>query len=176
MSKMIPVTKLTANFLHQQIEELMQAISEANGTVLALICHNHRTNQSLFNKIPTLANKPWRTSNDLFLLYDYGQIVKNIRNNWITEKTQELVYDDDGVTKTAKWSHLIELYKAEASDSILQLSKLTEKSVTPKHTEKQSVPLCLQVFCDETATALLTHSATKDLDGMKRLLLLSRRW
>ena len=167
LSKMIPVTKLTANFLRKQIDELMLAISESNGTVLALICDNNRTNQSLFNKIPTLPNKPWRTSKDLFLLYDYVHIVKNIRNNWLTEKTHELVYDDDGVLKTAKWSHLIELYKAEAIDPILRLSKLTEKSVAPKHTEKQSVPLCLHVFCDETATALLTHSATKDLEGIE---------
>ena len=37
----------------------------------------------------------------------------------------------------------------------------------PKHTEKQSVPLCLQVFCEETATALLTHSSTKNEEGIQ---------
>ena len=146
---------------------MMEAITEAGGTVRALICDNNRTNQALFRKIPTIANKPWRTAQDVFLLYDYVHIIKNIRNNWLTEKTHELVYYDDGVAKTAKWSHLLKLYKAEAQDPIVRLSKLTEKSVTPKHTEKQSVPLCLQVFCDETATALRTHTATKDEDGIE---------
>lgn len=78
-----------------------------------------------------------------------------------------MVYEDNGVSKTAKWSHLLQLYRAESSqDPILKLSRLNEKSVMPKHTEKQSVPLCLQVFCDETATALLTHSATKNETGI----------
>ena len=44
----------------------------------------------------------------------------------------------------------------------MRLTKLT-----PKHTEKQSVPLCLQIFCDETDTALRTHTATKDEDGIE---------
>ena len=89
------------------------------------------------------------------------------RTSVTTEKTHELVYHDNGVRKTAKWSHLLLLYKAEANQPLLQLSRLSEKSVTPKHTEKQSVPLCLQVFCDETAAALRTHSATKDEEGIE---------
>ena len=99
-------------------------------------------------------------------------ISKNIRNNWMTEKTGELVYEDNGVLKTAKWDHLLQLYRAESSqDSILKLSRLNEKSVMPKHTEKQSVSLCLQVFCDETAKALLTHSATKNETGIEETAL-----
>ena len=132
-----------------------------------MICDNNRTNQSLFNKMTTVAGKPWRTPENVFLLFDYVHIMKNIRNNWLTEKTGELVYDDGGVKKTAKWEHIIQLFKAEQGDPLLRLSKLTEKSVMPKHTEKQSVPLCLQVFCDETAVALLTHSATKNEEGIQ---------
>ena len=61
-------------------------VASIGGTVLALICDNNRTNQSLFNKIPTVKDKPWRTPNNMFLLYDYVHIIKNIRNNWLTEK------------------------------------------------------------------------------------------
>ena len=167
LSKMIPVTKMTRAFLSEQIDITLEAIISAGGTVQAMICDNNRTNQSLFNKIKTVDGKPWRTPNDMFLLFDYVHIMKNIRNNWLTEKTGELVYDDGGVKKTAKWSHITQLFKAEVGDPLLRMSKLTEKSVMPKHTEKQSVPLCLQVFCDETAVALLSHSATKNEEGIQ---------
>ena len=102
LSKMIPVTKMTSDFLREQIDQLMLAITESNGNVLALICDNNRTNQALFRKIPTIPKKPWRTPNDLFLLYDYVHIMKNIPNNWYTEPTRELVYDDAGKSKTEK--------------------------------------------------------------------------
>ena len=166
LSKMIPVSKMNRAFLSGQIDIIMEAIVSAGGTAKAMICDNNRTNQSLFNKIKTVEGKPWRTSNNMFLLFDYVHIMKNIRNNWLTEKTGELVYDDNGTKKTAKWSHITQLFKAEVADPLLRLSKLTEKSVMPKHTEKQSVPICLQVFCDETATALLTHSATKNEENI----------
>ena len=75
----------------------------------------------------------------------------------------------DGKTKVANWFHLITLYKAEEINNggCIQLSRLNESAVMPKHTEKQSVYRCLRVFCLETANALLTHPATKDMDGVK---------
>ena len=168
LSKMVPVAKLNVDFLLEQINELISSITSSNGSVIAFICDGNRTNQSVFKRFTTVDDKPWRASNNLFLLFDYVHISKNIRNNWMTEKTGELVYEDNGVLKTAKWDHLLQLYRAESSqDPILKLSRLNEKSVMPKHTEKQSVSLCLQVFCDETATALLTHSATKNETGIE---------
>jgi hypothetical protein len=91
LAKMIPVTKLTSNFLNEQTEMIMEAITEAGGTVRALICNNNRTNQALFRKIPTIANKPWRTAQDVFLLYDYVHIIKNI--------TEQLAYREDSRTR-----------------------------------------------------------------------------
>ena len=172
LSIMVPVAKLNVDFLLEQINELISSITSSNGSVIALICDGNRTNQSFFKRFTTVDNKPWRASNNLFLLFDYVHISKNIINNWMTEKTGEMVYEDNGVLKTAKWDHLLQLYRAESSqDPILKLSRLNEKSVMPKHTEKQSVSLCLQVFCDETATALLTHSATKNETGIEETVL-----
>ena len=163
---MIPVSKLNGEFLAAQLGLTVDAIKSSCGPVLALICDN-RTNQSLFRKIiPTVENKPWLSKDNYFLLFDYVYLVKSIRNNWLTEKTGELVFEHYGDLQIAKWEHLWQLQAAEAAQPLLRLSKLTEKSVTPKHTEKQSVPLCLQVFCGETATALLTHSSTKDIEGI----------
>ena len=49
LAKMIPVTKLNADFLNDQIEELMKAISEAGVNVVALICDNNRINRHFSN-------------------------------------------------------------------------------------------------------------------------------
>ena len=63
----------------------------------------------------------------------------------MTEENGELIFYDDGIEKIAKWSHLLTLYKAESTqDSLLKLSKLSEKAVMPKHTEKQSVSFCIR--------------------------------
>ena len=142
LSKMVPVAKLIANFLVEQINDLIASIISSSGSVVALICDDNRTNQAFFKRFTTVDNKPWRTMDNLFLLFDYVHLVKSNRNNWLTEKTGELVFEDNGVLKIAKWSHLLQLYQAEAAQTpLLKLSRLNEKSVMPKHTEKQSTIL-----------------------------------
>ena len=37
---------------------------------------------------------------------------------------------------------------------MLKMSKLSETAVYPKQIERQRVSTCLQVFCEDTATAL----------------------
>ena len=91
LAKMLPVRNLTSDFLKEQVELMMKAIDGSNGTVLALICDNNRTNQALFRKIPTIPKKPWRTSKDLFLLYDY------VHNH--KEHSQQLAYREDSRTR-----------------------------------------------------------------------------
>ena len=44
--------------------------------------------------------------NNVFLIFDYLLLLKNIRNNWITEKIQELEYVLEGGKKVSKWSHI----------------------------------------------------------------------
>ena len=48
------------------------------------------------------------------------------------------------------------LYKTECN-SLFKLSKIIAKSVYPKPIERQSVKLCLCVFCEETIAAFRTH-------------------
>ena len=160
------IAKLNATFLFEQMKELISQIDLANGSVVALICDNNRTNQAFYKRFKVVVDKPWLTIDNKFLLFDFVHIVKNIRNNWMTETTGELNFKDADVLRTAKWAHLLQLFRGESENPLVKLSRLNEKSVMPKHTEKQSVPLCLRVFCDETATALLIHSSTKDEPGI----------
>jgi len=95
----------------------------------------------------------------MFLLYDYVHIIKCIRNNWLTEKMGELQFVHNGETFIARWNDLRELFKLEQNKkNFVTLSNLNYVAVYPKPIERQSVAICLRVFCDKTVTALKTHS------------------
>lgn len=52
--------------------------------------------------------------------------------------------------------------------SVVTLSHLNSTSIFPKPVERQSVSLCLRVFCDETLSALKSHPELlneADVDG-----------
>ena len=48
------------------------------------------------------------------------------------------------------------------------MSKLTEASVYPKPTERQSLATCLNVFCKETYTAINNHPDMRNADGREQ--------
>ena len=53
----------------------------------------------------------------LHLFYDSCHMLKNIRNNWTTEKNQTLEFPDpiSGKTVLAKWSDLKQIYYEEVN-------------------------------------------------------------
>ena len=106
---------------------------------------------------------PWVTKDGkLFLLYDYVHLMKCIRNNWLTEKCGEILFEtESGSAMIARWSDLRDLFKAEESQ-LVKMSKLNETAVYPKPIERQRVSTCLNVFCDETVVALKTHPELLD--------------
>ena len=167
VSKMLPVSKLDAGFVKQEILQTVQSIKDAGADVKVLVSDNNRVNQKFFKDFETVANKPWLTTDGMFLLFDFVHLIKSIRNNWITEKTKELIfYDENNNAKIAKWAHLEALFEAEKeSGGLLKLSKLDEVAVFPKPIERQKVSTCLKVFCDETITGLLTHPAMEGVEG-----------
>ena len=61
----------------------------------------------------TSPDSPWKTKDDIFLLFDFVHLLKCIRNNWITEKTQELSFKISDHTYTAKWSDIKTLHLLE---------------------------------------------------------------
>ena len=91
-------------------------------------------------------------------------LLKNIRNNWITEATQELEFYDHDKKLVAKWSDIKKLYYYESKE-LVQMSRLTFETFCPTPIERQKVEICLRVFCDETISALKLHPEFKDLKG-----------
>ena len=106
----------------------------------------------------------WCAKGNIFLLFDYVHLLKSIRNNWITVKTQELEFYIDGEKNIAWWVDIINLYKLETK-IIVKMSKLTEVSVYPKPIERQNVITCLHVFCDETSSTLKSYPDLHENEG-----------
>ena len=161
LSKILPISRLTSKFLSEQIDATHQVIASSGGEIKAIICDGNRTNQAFFKLYKTIPSKPWLTEQGTYLLFDYVHILKNIRNNWLTERMGVLEFEDGGIIATAKWGHLTKLYQLE-SDSLLKMSKLNEVAVAPKPIERQKVASCLKVFCEESYNALLNHPGMAD--------------
>ena len=140
------------------MSDVINSISESCGKVVAIICDNNRVNQNMFKSFPTVEDKPWLTVNRIFLLFDYVHIIKNVRNNWYTEKTKQIEFRApcEYSPQLAKWQDLLDLHRLE-SGNLVTLSRLDSKSVAPKPVERQKVSTCLKVFSDETVSALKTH-------------------
>ena len=119
----------------------------------AIISDDNRINQSFFNQFKAVEGKPWLSVDGTYLLYDYVHLIKNIKNLWLTEKTSELRFQQENKFLVANWHHLRNLFQSEVG-AVLKMSKLSETAVYSKHIERQRVSTCLQVFCEETATAL----------------------
>ena len=78
----------------------------------------------------THIEKPWCTKDDMFLLFNYVYLLKNIRSNWIIEKTQELSFELNCEQLTEKWSGMKELHQVEIN-SLVKMSELSGLAVGP---------------------------------------------
>ena len=140
----------------QYVTLTVQAIASVPADIKAIIYDSNRVNQAFLKLYPTLSEKFWLTEDNKHLLFDYVHLLKNIRNLWLTERIGELIFDDDGVRRVAKWAHLKQLYGFE-SERLVKLSDLKEISIAPKPIERQQVSICLRVFSEKTYNALLTQ-------------------
>ena len=116
--RMIRITELDSIFLFDECQKVINSINEAGGNIISIISDDSRVNQKIFKTFDCVLNKPWLTKNGIYLLFDFVHLLKSIRNNWITQKTKELVFPDNGEMKTAKWEDIVTLYKAEESNIV----------------------------------------------------------
>ena len=126
-------------------------------------------NQAFFKRFSRIS--PWRTEDNVFLLFDFVHIVKSIRNSWITEKTGELEYNYRSEDYVTNWDQIKKLQKLE-DGNLVKMSKLTYVAANPKPIERQKVDSCLKVFCDKTVDALKFHPGMQDenVDGTVTLI------
>ena len=94
LSKILPISRLTSKFLSEQIDATHQAIASSGGKIKAIICDGNRTNPAFFKLYKIIPTKPWLTEQGTYLLFDYVHILKNIRNNWLTERMGVFEFED----------------------------------------------------------------------------------
>ena len=166
--RLILVYSLTHDFLYEQVLKVIELLHKNGGFSYLLMCDSLRTNQACFKLFQKTfgsediysCNHP--VSNDefsiLFLLYDPSHLLKNIRNNWQTEKMQKLKFTcpDDGRIVTALWKDLINIYKSE-EHLIIKSTKLNYATLFPTNFEKQKVCLATNVFNEKTVAELTSH-------------------
>ncbi|GFO12733.1 transposable element p transposase [Plakobranchus ocellatus] len=109
---------------------------------------------------------PWKTDDNIYLLFDFAHLFKSIRNNWLTGKTGEITFDHNGEEHIAKWQQIRQLQKCEDGQLCI-MSRLTYQAANPKPIERQRVETCLKVFCNETKEALIEHPELRkeNVDG-----------
>ena len=144
---------------------MITLVHEAEGYVFGLFCDNLSVNQKTYSLFCQAFGSlgicsvnhpiPNPKFTVMYVLYDPPQLFKNIRNNWVTEKTQTLIFFDLDTEEevAAKWKDLIELYNDEQS-SDLKIAKLDFKTRYPNNFEKQKVQLVCNVFNERTCVAL----------------------
>jgi hypothetical protein len=105
LAKLLPCHALKAEFQHQQVVTLIHDLESFGAKVLGIITDNNRVNQAFFRMFsPLTSDQPWiaqspvEPTRPLFLMYDPVHLLKNIRNNWITEKSQTLSFTSTAAT------------------------------------------------------------------------------
>ena len=165
VARLIPVYSLKADFLFTQVTTLLDLVHRNSGVVYMVMNDNLKTNQKMFTlfhqnydcKDIFAVSHPVQNPSfqELFLLYDTTHLLKNIRNNWCTEKQQRLKFTDPETEEIciASWKDIILLYKNE-SMNIVKQTELNFSSLYPNNFEKQKVSLVLKVFNEKTVAAL----------------------
>ena len=165
IARLIPVHSLDHNMIFDQIQQLLKIIHDCSGFVYLVMTDNLRANQSLFQKMHDFygSKSLWSVNHpinneefeELFVLYDPTHLLKNIRNNWVTEKTRTLKFTCPvtGRNVVAKWSDLVAIYNEEMS-SFIKHTRINYASLYPTNFEKQNVALVLKIFNEKTVAAL----------------------
>ena len=71
--------------MREQAQVIIEGVKSCNDELLSMICDGNRVTQSFFKKFDTFEDKSWPTKQNLYLLFDYVHLLKNIRNNELPE-------------------------------------------------------------------------------------------
>ena len=123
--RVLAVAKLKSEQLKRYVIESLEAVVRCEGRPVSLICDNCPLNQTVYSdfggqgavKIPGIGYQ-------VYLVYDLVHIFKNIRNNWITEKSQETKFMHENCKYTAHWKDICKLYDSDSRSSLRLTRKL----------------------------------------------------
>ena len=154
VARLISIFSLSAELVYEHVNLLLQIIHECNGYVFLIMNDNLKSNQKMFSmfhknfesKSIFSIKRPIENDQycELFLLYDPVHLLKNIRNNWCTEKCKKLKFFDkeNNTTCVASWSDLVDVFKKE-SEGIVTVTTMSYAALYPTNFDKQKVSLAL---------------------------------
>ena len=170
VARLIPIFSLTAELQYEQVNLLLKIVHACDGYVFLVMNDSLKSNQKMFSlfhqnfESKSISSIKHPIENDqyceLFLLYDPVHLVKNIRNNWCTEKMKMLKFFDKekDTVCTASWSDLVNIYKKE-SEGIVTLTTISYAALYPTNFDKQKVSLALQIFNEKVPPLLRQQGA-----------------
>ena len=72
---------MSVYFLFDQVNNLL-LIQYAKSQPRSIISDGNRTNKKVFNMFEKRPHKSWLKTDRVFLLFDYVNLIRCIRNNW----------------------------------------------------------------------------------------------
>lgn len=137
--------------------------------ILATVCDQGATNCAAINYLTKHNATANNYSEDVKIfeingqnivhIYDSPHLLKGIRNNLLGK---HLVWNKNGKSYTAKWDHIISVYKIDnASGNLRLLPRLTDSHVIPEKLKKMKVSYAAQIFSHFVASVMQLLSSLR---------------
>uniref|UniRef100_A0A6P7GTB0 Uncharacterized protein LOC114346153 n=1 Tax=Diabrotica virgifera virgifera TaxID=50390 RepID=A0A6P7GTB0_DIAVI len=177
--RLVPVCNIAGDELKHLVLQSIQYIQDCGFKVLCVITDNNRLNQNMFGQLSPqfCITNPKFNNENIYLLYDFVHVFKNIRNNWLNKKDTEktFIFPDfnHSVLRKSFVKDLRTLYQLEINYLTKRAYKLNHKSVYPNNFERQKVSLVENIFHETTIAALRSCSIYTDTASFLEII---RNW
>ena len=188
--KAIPVVQIDSDWLKNEILETLNLLHNSGFVVRAIVCDNHASNVSAFNKLLSEYGNGFDSFSILYncrkvyLFYDAVHLIKNVRNNLLNRKRFlfppfEFIGFKDKVTVKGgevSWKLFHDVHEKDLTlDADLRKApKLTNKVLHPGK-YKQNVQVALDLFNESTIAGLKSYFPLRE-DAVGFLELFNKWW
>lgn len=180
-----PVMKLDSTILRKCYNSVMDALHKVGFHVVVLSSDNATLNWKFFlelcnGKLKPRIPHPHLEEQDLFLLFDPVQGLKNIFNNF--QSRDRFMCPDFGDLSSIifpTFKHVRELFELERGKPVKMAYKLTKKAISSKNIDNTNVKLAQSVFDDSTVQAMefyIGNVGNQWGDTLKFLKIINRWW
>ena len=139
---MSPISSISAEKIHTVWKNCLKEATKIGYDVVITMTDGLEANVKFYKLIAggdVKIKNPYKLSNLVFLLFDTVHLFKNLYNNllkyglFVCPSFKE---EEEDVFYTAKFSHVVQIYKMELGNPVKKGHKLTEKVLHPSSIEK----------------------------------------
>ncbi|KAJ8910063.1 hypothetical protein NQ315_013318 [Exocentrus adspersus] len=165
---------IKSNELKTLIHSMIEKCQSIGLEVIATVCDQGSANQAAINMLLKDTKEHCLKNNidnryfgflinghETVPLFDVPHLFKGLRNNLLNKNLHFVI---DNQERVAKWVHIEQFYKLDASDPSLRICcKLTDGHVIPSKINKMKVKNCTQVF-SHTVGSLMKRIAKWNIE------------